>query len=819
MTSTQQNFLHKIKESLGVLPSNKVLGEDNQYHQLLRQIQLELTEQKELLLKSQNELKKEQTRNDELTHKLGKAEETIQSLSLKRVPSMEVISQNHYPSMADDLINTACPQQSLKICLVTQDIFGPIRNGGIGTAFYQLANWLAQCDHQVTILYSLGSVCENETIDYWINYYAEKQITFVPVSNVEIPSAPGSMSRAMLTARKVYEYLKKQNFNIIHASDWKGNCFYALLAKKLGIAFANTTFCIRPDSPSLWNTTGNNHFVTDPNHLITSYIERKSVEWADIVYSPSLHLLNWMEYHGYNLPKHKCYVQPYVFPVSNENAEKQRKITRLDKVDEIVFFGRLEPRKGIQVFCKALTMLSERKELKCKVVFMGKVLKETFDTKAYIESHAKNWSFEWEIISEYNSIEARNYLKKKNRLAVIASLLDNSPLVVYECLSDRIPFLCSDRGGTPELIHEEDKDSIVFPIHPGRLADLFERVLETGVVVARPKFDFQENLDIYAKWHLAIGNNPNIRIENSNSVKIIPSVKIEQTKTNPLVSICLAHINRPKELSQAVSSIRKQTYGNYEVILVDDGSNKPEAIAYLDSLEKEFTARNWQIIRQENLYTGVVRNTAAKHAKGEYLLFMDDDNCAKSHEIETFVSAAQYSGADVLTCFCDAFEGEDEPHQDSLKFRITPVGDCVSHGLLSHLVSNCFGDTNALVKKEFFDKIGGFTEDYGVGLEDKEFFARAVLRGGKLLVIPEALYWYRLSKERVRNKHFSLNAGSWRVFRPYMDNLPAVTHDFMRLAMGLFDYYNSSKGTINTLKKLSSKMEEDFTLLKNIHSK
>ena len=48
--------------------------------------------------------------------------------------------------------------KALKICLVTNEVVGPVNNGGIGTAFTTMAHTLAQSGHDVTILFSLGEV-------------------------------------------------------------------------------------------------------------------------------------------------------------------------------------------------------------------------------------------------------------------------------------------------------------------------------------------------------------------------------------------------------------------------------------------------------------------------------------------------------------------------------------------------------------------------------------------------------------------------------------------------------------------------------------
>ena len=132
----------------------------------------------------------------------------------------------------------------------------------------------------------------------------------------------------------------------------------------------------------------------------------------------------------------------------------------------------------------------------------------------------------------------------------------------------------------------------------------------------------------------------------------------DKPSSYPLVSVCLATFNRPSLLAQALESLRCQDYPNFEVLLVDDGSDEPDALVFLDQLEPEFKAKGWRIIRQENNYVGAARNNGARHARGEYLLFMDDDNYAEPHEISTFVKAATYSRADVLTCAIKRFHGK-----------------------------------------------------------------------------------------------------------------------------------------------------------------
>ncbi|MEM7225595.1 MAG: glycosyltransferase [Pseudomonadota bacterium] len=210
----------------------------------------------------------------------------------------------------------------------------------------------------------------------------------------------------------------------------------------------------------------------------------------------------------------------------------------------------------------------------------------------------------------------------------------------------------------------------------------------------------------------------------------------------PSITICLVHFNRPAMLARAIESLERQSYGGpLETIIVDDGSTSEEAQAALDRLEAELAPTRWRILRKSNGYPGAARNAAAAQARGDYLLFMDDDNLAKPHMVATLASAAQTGGADIVTCLNDAFNRQDGAGQPVAYGERLFLGNALALGPLA----NVFGDVNALIRRETFDALGGFTEDYAVGCEDWEFFLRAALAGADLRVIPESLFHYRVA--------------------------------------------------------------------------
>ncbi|HXA45518.1 MAG TPA: glycosyltransferase, partial [Candidatus Angelobacter sp.] len=334
------------------------------------------------------------------------------------------------------------------------------------------------------------------------------------------------------------------------------------------------------------------------------------------------------------------------------------------------------------------------------------------------------------------------------------------------CLGLGTPILAANCPGVAELIHPEDRESALFDGKSASLGAALQKALREGTRPSRPS----QQGEIIQKW-FAWHDDWAARIDSHPA---------RQDKPQPLVSVCLIHFNRPQFLTQALNSLRTQDYPHFEVVLVDDGSSDPAAMAMLTALEPEFKTRNWQLVRQENRYLGAARNNGARHARGEYLIFMDDDNFAKPHQISTFVQVAQATGADIVTSAMDLFTGSAKPEPDQKpKARWIFLGGAAGTGAFR----NCFGDANACIRREVFLRLGGFTEDYGITHEDWEFHARALLQGCRLETMPEALFFYRVADQSMI-RSTSRYANHQRSLRPYLEAVPEPLRDLIHFLQG-----------------------------------
>ncbi len=626
------------------------------------------------------------------------------------------------------------------------EVNGPTRNGGIGTGYGLLAELLVEAGHEVTILYLQGQTSEQRRIADWQREFAKRKIHLVPLPEAEIQLGGAT---ALARSYGAYEWLREQTFDLVHFHEWLGVGYFSMLARRQGLAFEKTFFCVGAHSPTRWIREANQELLCELDDLEIEGMERRCAELADAVWCPSRYLADWLIAQGWDC-EDKIFVQPYLAPEAKSVASSE-------PIRELVFFGRLEARKGLALFCDALDRLPSVPP----VTFLGKpTLIQNQSSLAYLKQRAKRWSTPARFETTKSQPEALAYLRQPGRLAVMPSLTDNSPLAVTECLSMSIPFLASRVGGIPEVIHPEDQARCLFSPNADDLAEKLKQTLGAIHAPARYAVDSESNRNFWRDFHQSTVDN------QQSTIQKLPSL-----------SVCLVHHDRPGYLRQALTSLEQQTYQDFEVILVDDGSETSEAKELLDELATTFDERGWTLIRQENRYLGAARNAAARRAKGEYLLFMDDDNLAKPHEFVTLLRVASQTNADLVTCFMDMFTGESPAETPEVRWLFSGVDVTVG------VARNCFGDANALVRRSCFESLGGFTEDYGVTHEDWEFFAKAILRGMRLEVVPEALFWYRLDPQSMI-RTTSKGDNYARHLRAYLEDVPESMHDLFRLAQG-----------------------------------
>jgi O-antigen biosynthesis protein len=621
----------------------------------------------------------------------------------------------------------------MKICLVSNEILGATKNGGIGTATSHLGVLLARNGHRVAILHANAAPPGQDRS--WNRTYrtAGVKVTHLPTN--DFPVIPA----VMRTPSAIFEHLKNSDFDAILFQDFLALGHACVVAKSCGRAFSKTILATIAHGSTPWVLEAGQSFPHTPDHLTIAYMEQQAIELSDALISPSEYLLSWMRRAVWKLPENSSVIPYYLDPLESLHAAPRSRPKRVGRSSHLVFFGRLEERKGINLFLRALA--SERlKAFQFKLTFLGREASlSAADVQVAISQIRPDLLPELEIKADLEADAAQLFLTEHDCVAVIPSLLDNSPCVVYESLQLGVPFIASAAGGIPELIHPDDHGRCLFEPTPNALvAKLTEVLASNNWAPARPAHQLSQVAEAWLSWFSRVAEQP---------PEAAPRTVRRLSK--PAVSIAITHYERPKLLAQCLRALSCQTDPDFDVIVVDDGSKSEQAEAFLQNIEGGFAGLRLKIVRQENRYLGAARNEALRRVTTPYVIFQDDDNVPFPIMVEAFRGAIETSQADIVTCQMQIFRDPSSEPDERLdkKERYAFPGGPVALGF----VNNVFGDAGSIFRREIFDQVGCFHELRGVGYEDWDLHLRAVLHGRKLLSIPEPLFWYRITPNSMQH--------------------------------------------------------------------
>lgn len=670
----------------------------------------------------------------------------------------------NFPSLRAHIQDEAEQLMPARVCILTKDIFGPIRNGGIGTSYYYLAIGLAQAGHSVTIVFP-SQWGDDMPLEKWIPYYKKRNINLVIAPPSPVSHSYG-MDKHTRIARTAYDYLIMHDgeFDIIHSHEMGGVAYYILNAKRQGIAFQKTLFCITTHSPTMWNVEGNSRVVNNTEDIIANYMEQSCVAWADLVISPSQYMLRWCQKKGWNIDTARCCVQPHFLPEPrNIHAVPAAQMP----VTELVYFGRIEERKGLEVLYRALLRMGRDLTRRTTLTFLGK-LGLGYEKDAVLQKFSrlcKNCS----IKDSLNREEALAYLQNDGRLALIPSLMDNSPMVICECLEQGIPFLSSDVGGISELVHKDDQALTLFSPTPYGLSHALERSLQKGVKIPRSQINYTQNAREWDLFHRSFAAQ--------NALTLYKSSASPNTQY-PLISCCIVYKGNREGLLSVLSGIAAQDYPQIEVIICIGQGNGDELFP---ELEHEYPSLQIRIVSPICPQLGYARNTACRLARGEYFLLHDAESLSASNLFLELYKTAQSCSADIVTCSLDCVPSDKPLESQAVSERHTFLGPCLELGLFQ----NCFGQGAVLVSRAVFEELGGFSE-INEGVRDiHAFCVNALCKGFHLEVRAESMMLYKKDyRKKELEKEYNSKEAANTVLSAYLHNVSRKYGDIFRMAIG-----------------------------------
>lgn len=261
-----------------------------------------------------------------------------------------------------------------------------------------------------------------------------------------------------------------------------------------------------------------------------------------------------------------------------------------------------------------------------------------------------------------------------------------------------------------------------------------------------------------------------------------------ESQDGPLVTVAIAHHNLGAYFPDTLATLATQTYTNFELIAIDDGSTDTTSVAVFDQMKAKYP--QWQFLKQPNAGIGATRNRCLELAKGEFFVPVDADNLARPDMLTKFVTAIRRNpDLAAMSCYFLAFD-VDAPSlvPDKFLYALRPLGG--PHALAS--IRNVYGDANAIFLTAALRSVGGYETDRGTSCEDWEAFVKLVHAGHKLGVVPDHLFYYR---HRAGGFSRSTNwfANHQRVLRQFATPGAMPPADALQLWAALLGFHQESE--------------------------
>lgn len=278
-----------------------------------------------------------------------------------------------------------------------------------------------------------------------------------------------------------------------------------------------------------------------------------------------------------------------------------------------------------------------------------------------------------------------------------------------------------------------------------------------------------------------------------------------------MISIIVPVYNAEKYLDRCFGSVLNQSYIDYEVIIVDDGSTdgSPDICKKWTKVDKRF-----RYFYKTNGGSASARNYGLKKVRGEFISFIDADDYVDINFLKKMYNGIQITDADIVQCSFEKtindFEVEKENLSDERVYtNIEFLGKfCSKSTYLKTAVL-----WNKLYKKKLFNNIE-FPE--GKGIDDEYVICEVIFKADYICEIDDILYFYYMSpNSQMRSKPSLKSVDSVEAIEKQLEFFKRIEEPNLYNSL-LYRYYSAVSGEYNLVKRFFPEQEE---LLKNLKEK
>lgn len=265
---------------------------------------------------------------------------------------------------------------------------------------------------------------------------------------------------------------------------------------------------------------------------------------------------------------------------------------------------------------------------------------------------------------------------------------------------------------------------------------------------------------------------------------------------DPLVSIIIPAYNAGSYLAESVKSVLAQSYSNWELIIVDDGStdNTGEIARKLMEIDSRI-----QCVYQANSKQGKARNKGIQLANGELLAFLDADDWWDKEKLKKQVPVLN-NNPDLALVFCNGYtfhEGKDTDYdvivKDRWQYSDIPL----------FIESNRIPVLSVLIRKEAIINVGLFTEEESLqNAEDYDLWLKLLYAGFEFRSIDDRLFYYRIHTNQSTYGRRNLTKALFTLYSRFYREYPVqdYSHELVVKIASFLNYATFRREAIAIIK-------------------
>jgi glycosyltransferase involved in cell wall biosynthesis len=617
----------------------------------------------------------------------------------------------------------------MRIAFVSKEVAG-VRGGGIGTYVAEAGKALTAFGHEVWLITQDPGAELRPRLGELPGFHRVVVNGDGVAARMRLFHGHGHAEYSLLAHRTLQALPVR--FDYIEFADYEAEGFVPLLEQHLFDSYGDTVLGLMLHSPT-WECFRDDQQAHRASIAIREVcaLEEHAIRLAPVRTAPSRGMRDAVT-ERLGLPADTTLVRyPMALPAALPEPVRSR--PTLAEL-RFTYFGRIEPRKGVQNLIEAFRRMPE---LKLELIG-GDVPYSPYGTsfRAWLSR---------ELPANVRFVEPlprEELLRRLQRtdVCIFPSLFENWPNVCIEAMAAARVVIGSVHGGMGEMIehgrsgfHVDGRDPAdIRRVVQHELRDALPRLAEIGTAAAQRI----RELSAPQTYVQAIER----LVLDARERRRAPPPPAPAARR---VSVVIPFHNDRDTIDHAVDSALRQSHRELEVLLVDDGSPLADAGEILArQAAKDPRVR---FVRKPNGGLGSARNFGIEHSRGDYVLFLDADNELREDYAATGVAVLErFPDRMFIVPFIQFFDGA--TRQDCGVYNPMPFDRATA------LLINRFGDAGAMFRRTLFTGHGLRYDTVPTGYEDWALWMDLQRLGLRGEIVPRVLYDYRIRAESMIRK-------------------------------------------------------------------